>query len=770
MQLNMDLTMDLLIDNQKETKKAERVKEATQKKTASAFQPTWEQVWITGYETPTGSQKKGIFQTKITESDKEKLIEVKKAVESGEIGIGVEEMKKFSKSHAMNLYRQLKEIRREGIIKKMVEEKPSNYILVTEEDQLETVVEQLASEEEIGLDTETTGVEHTDRIVGISMTLPKHDMHYYIPYGHTTGEKQLKKEVVLQALKPQLERTDLKCILHNAKFDVHMFIKEGITIGQVFMDTMVCMGILNENEMSFALKNLATKYGKFFGFEDKSMTYEELFGKGGFQGTPLDIATVYACKDTHLCWKFSLWQREMMDKQPKLHNIYFNIEQRITPVCIHMEQAGFLIDMDFAKAYEQELEQEIKSIEQKLNEYFGDININSNAQLQTKLYDELGLTDVSGKRSVDKSALKMLKNEHEGVGLLLDYRALTKLHSTYIQPLPQKVWEDGRLHGSFNQTATVTGRFASNNPNLQNLPAKARHMIVAPEGKLIMGGDFSQQEPRILSHISKDEHLQHPYLTGQDLYSTLASTTFKVPIEECLDGSKYRKMMKMGLLAVMYGTSMFTLSEQLGITVEEADQFIKDFFEAYPKVAQFIRETNAHADEYGFVQTIDGRKRRFIGHQTVAKQFKQIEAKITSLLGRKPDNIWAEEIPHKLKQQYWAVAKDYQRVSRQSVNAIIQGSSADMTKKVMVKLYDWVLQKEGWKILATVHDEVLLEVPDTITPEEVEEFRSIMINTCKYDVPMKTDIEVMVRWGSGVPINKWFEKGMDCFDENKFAK
>lgn len=229
-------------------------------------------------------------------------------------------------------------------------------------------------------------------------------------------------------------------------------------------------------------------------------------------------------------------------------------------------------------------------------------------------------------------------------------------------------------------------------------------------------------------------------------------------------------MMKMGLLAVMYGTSMFTLSEQLGITVEEADQFIKDFYEAYPKVAQFIKDTNDHADQHGYVQTIDGRKRRFIGHQNIAKQFKAVESKMVSILGRKPENIWEEKLPYDLKQQYWSVSKDYQRVCRQSVNAIIQGSSADMTKKVMVELYKWVQQKEGFKILATVHDEVLLEVPDTITKEEVEEFKSIMVNTCVYDIPMKTDVEIMKRWGQGVPIDKWWQSGFDNWDANGFVK
>lgn len=763
--LQLNLTMDT------EVQKQARVLEAVQKKKASAYQPTWEEVWMKGYPTSTGKHKNGIFQTKLSDTDRQRLMEVKSAIESGELGTGVEDLKKFTKTHALGLYKVLKELRRDDIIKKMVDEKPTNYILVDEVSTMEQLVSELVSEEEIGLDTETTGVEYKDRIVGISMSLPKADKHYYVPYGHTTGEKQLPKKYVLEMLKPQLERTDLKCILHNAKFDVHMFIKEDIHIGCVYMDTMVCMAILNENETSYALKNLSNVYGKFFGYEDHSNTYEELFGKGGFQGTPLDIATVYACKDTHLTLLFSRWQRDMMLKQPKLHNIYFNIEQPITNVCVHMEQTGFLIDMDFACQYAQELGEEIKELELGLKIWFGDININSNVQLQKVIYDDLHLPDVSGKRSVDKSALKQLQGQCEGVALLLKYRELNKLLTTYIEPLPQKVWDDGRLHGSFNQTATVTGRFASNNPNLQNLPQKARWMMVAPEGKLILGGDFSQQEPRILSHISGDENLQHPYLTGQDLYSTLASKTFKVPIEECLDGSKYRKMMKMGLLAVMYGTSMFTLSEQLGISVEEAEQFIKDFYKAYPKVKQFIAETNAHADQFGYVQTLDGRKRRFIGHQNVAKQFKAVESKVVSILGRKPENIWQEKkVPRDLKQQYWSVASKYQRVARQSVNAIIQGSSADMTKKVMVELFKWVQQKEGFRILGTVHDEVLLEVPDTISQAEIEEFKDIMVNTCTYDVPMKTDVEIAKRWGQGVPIDQWWVSGFDNWDDRGFVK
>ena len=470
--MELNLNLNLTIDNEKAVVKATRVKEAVEKKKASAFQPTWEQVWVTGYPTTTGKHKNGIFQTKISDSDRAKLVEVKKAIESGEIGIGVEEMKKFSKSHAMNLYRQLKEIRRESIIKKMVQEKPDNYILVTDELGLDQVVSQLESEEEIGLDTETTGVEvfGQDVVVGISLTLPKADKHYYIPVRHAVKEEQLPPEYVFGKLKSYLEDKKLKKMLHNSKFDMHMLRKEGIEVQGLYLDTMVAMHLLNENEPSYALKNLATKWGKYFGFEDKSRTYEELFGKGGFEGTPLDIATVYACKDTHLTYKFGMWILEQFERVPQLKELYFNIELPIIEVCISMEKKGFLVDLDFAEKYKLELEQEVADLDTRIKEGFGDININSNQQLAEVIYNKWGVMD-NYKGKVDAPTLKKIVSEWgnkvEQVSYikdLLKYRELNKLLTTYIEPLPQKISNDGRLHGSFNQSATVTGRFASNNP------------------------------------------------------------------------------------------------------------------------------------------------------------------------------------------------------------------------------------------------------------------------------------------------------------------
>ena len=269
-----------------------------------------------------------------------------------------------------------------------------------------------------------------------------------------------------------------------------MLAKEGIFLDNIKMDTMIAFCILNENEPSYALKNLATKYGDFFGFEDKSMTYEELFGKGGFQDTPLDIATVYAAKDTHLTYKLYEWIDKQLQERPGLHHVYYDIENPTIAVSLEMERNGFLIDMSFAKKYLSELETELLVYEEKLREKFGDINWDSNQQLAAFLYDELKLKEVNG-RSVDKATLEKLSGEFDGIQILLDYRGLKKLVSTYIEPLPHKVSADGRLRGNFNQTATATGRFASNNPNLQNLPINARKLIVAPEGKVILGKDFS---------------------------------------------------------------------------------------------------------------------------------------------------------------------------------------------------------------------------------------------------------------------------------------
>jgi DNA polymerase I len=787
---------DLSINIQMEDETAstrERVKATENKVKAQKVEPSWDQVWFTGYPTPTGKRKQGIFQSKLTPKDTERLKEVLEATNTGEIQVGVESLKKYTKAHALRMHKELMESRKEATIEKLVAEIPDNYLLINTIDSFEKLIADLWNEDEIAVDTETTGLNYfgtyeneLDQIVGISITLPKADYHVYIPFGHTSGN-QLPMQYVLDGLKPVLEDAEILKIMFNAKFDIHFFIRHGIYVGGFHFDGLIGMKLLNENETSYALKNLSTKYGKFFGFEDKSQTYEELFGKGGYQDAEFErdgkpyIGTLYPCKDTHLTYRFYKdFISVHFDRLPKIKRLYYEIEKPVLEVCVDMEQNGFLLDRDFSQDYAGELSKEIEYLKVELEKHFGDININSNQQLQTILYDEMGLPDVSKKRKVDAKTLKKLEKHSDSVRILLEYRDLNKLLTTYIEPLPLKVsTSDGRLHGTFNQLDTQTGRFASKSPNLQNLPYRSRKMITAPNGKVIIGIDYSQIEPRVLAHISGDEDLRNAYREGKDLYVEMSIKVFKLDRQYCLDGAyspdgsyQPRKRIKAIFLGIMYGMGKGTLSESIQDTPEVAEQLIEDFYESYPAVKQFVLETQKEAEEQEYVETMYGRKRRFVGHKAIAKQYKDIVNKIISL--HKAEGIvitekgikdalkenrkldWENKIvPYKLERQYWDIQGSYHVVNRKAVNTKIQGTSADLMKKALIEVSK-VCKELGFLILATVHDEILFEVPEDITEEQVKMLEDAMLGIVQLEVPMKCDTEFMYRWGSGVNKTEWF--------------
>ena len=270
----------------------------------------------------------------------------------------------------------------------------------------------------------------------------------------------------------------------------------------LFRSPMIAMHVLNENEPAYGLKPLANKYGRYFGYTDESLGFDELFSKDpqDFINADIRIATIYACKDTHLTYLLYKWQLEHLEKQPDLYKMYFEIEQPITQVSVEMENNGLLMDVEYADEYGEKLNKRIKELEAIMFENWGDINTNSPKQLKELLYDELGYKDYSGKGSTNAKVLKKLAKEHEDVDALLEYRDLTKMYNTYVKKLPKLIRKDvpehgligdDRLHGQFNQTGTVTGRFSSDNPNLQNIPEGARELFVAPEGRYIIGIDFS---------------------------------------------------------------------------------------------------------------------------------------------------------------------------------------------------------------------------------------------------------------------------------------
>ena len=754
--------MELKINLQQDKQKEDRVKAAKAKKKEAGYCPTIEEVFITGWTNARGTKKVAIKDRKNSDADKEKIKAVYDALKNSVLGLDGINTKDISKTTVINvLYPRLVAIKKEEMIRHLVENAPTNYHNVTDMAELSYMVNCLVSEEVIAVDTETTGVTHDDVIVGYSITCPKADQHFYVPFRHQTGERMLPEDICMNAIKPFLEDNRVLKVLHNVKFDHEKFLYDEYSISMVnFVDTMILMYVLNENEESYALKKLATKYGKHFGFNDKSDTYEELFGKGGFENTPLNVAYIYACKDTHLTWSLYQWQLEHLKKQPKLWHIAFDIEMPLIPVLLKMHYRGFNLDMEYAEKYLLELQEQISKMEEELAEYFPNINLNSNQQLAEYLYGTLKLPD-NHNGSVDKEALKELADEYEGVKILLEYRKLTKLKSTYIEPLPQKVWDDGYLHGEINQMGTKTGRLASENPNLQNIPPAARKIFVAPKGKLYMSCDFSKMEIFIACELSGDPNLYDALHSGADVYSVIASKSYGLPIEQCGDGTVYRKHAKTALLGCMYGALPFTIAKQVGVSVEEGKEILDNFFNGNPVLTAQIHKCHDLVAAQGYVETLQGRKRRFPEIPAKVKLLKKLDQLIYQKTG-KTGTQWdaelggiykAKKIPYDLRSNWYSLNKEIQRAFRQSFNATDQGSGGDICKIALINLDKYFTElnknlppEKHYHIISTIHDEQLMEVPNDIPQEVIDHIDYIMCHTMPLNVTMRTDIEFYSRY------------------------
>ena len=754
--------MELKINLQQDKQKEDRVKAAKAKKKEAGYCPTIEEVFITGWTNARGTKKVAIKDRKNSDADKEKIKAVYDALKNSVLGLDGISTKDISKTTVINvLYPRLVAIKKEEMIRHLVENAPANYYNVTTIADLLNMAGVIAGEKAIAVDTETTGVTHDDVIVGYSVTCPMADMHFYVPFRHQTGEQMIDEYDAMTAIKPFLEDSRILKVLHNVKFDHEKFLFDKYSINMVnYVDTMILMYVLNENEESYALKKLATKYGKHFGFPNPSDTYEELFGKGGFENTPLNVAYIYACKDTHLTWSLYQWQLENLKKQPKLWHVAFDIEMPLIPVLLKMHYRGFNLDMEYAEKYLLELQEQINKMEEELAEYFPDINLNSNQQLAEYLYGTLKLPN-NHNGSVDKDALKELADEYEGVKILLEYRKLTKLKSTYIEPLPQKVWDDGCLHGEINQMGTKTGRLASENPNLQNIPPQARKIFVAPEGKLYMSCDFSKMEIFIACELSGDPNLYDALHSGADVYSVIASKSYGLPIEQCGDGTVYRKHAKTALLGCMYGALPFTIAKQVGVSVEEGKEILDNFFNGNPVLTAQIHKCHDLVAAQGYVETLQGRKRRFPEIPAKVKMLKKLDQMIYQKTGKtgtqwdaELDGIYkAKKIPYDLRSNWYSLNKEIQRAFRQSFNATDQGSGGDICKIALINLDKYFTElnknlppEKHYHIISTIHDEQLMEVPNDIPQEVIDHIDYIMCHTMPLNVTMRTDIEFYSRY------------------------
>lgn len=524
------------------------------------------------------------------------------------------------------------------------------------------------------------------------------------------------------------------------KFDIQMLKNDlGITVANLYWDTMEAMKLLNENEPTYALKPLVSKY-----LRDESYTYSDLFGDKGFHEIPLDTALAYAAKDGDITYRLYEFQRHHLAKHGRILDYFERVEMPLMKIVSDIELRGYDIDTDHAESYADELREQAEQVHDNVVKHLGDINLNSPVQLKDAIEKH---TQREIKNTNAKQTLEPLAKDFPVIADLLEYREITKLLSTYYDALPQLINpKTGRIHTRLHQNGAKTGRFSSGGGgsfNIQNQSGDARKMFIAPEGHYIVNADFAAQEVRIIASLSQEEVLLDAFERGLDSYAVLGSNFFNKPYEECYrmpDGSDtpIRSQMKVVLLSSMYGASKYGLSRTLGISVDEADKFRTGFFETYPKILAFIERAQAFAKRNGFV---------WIGDKQRKRRLPDARGKETFI----PWGKWNDPAYKQARDKNGAI----RRSMRQAPNAMVQGLAAIQTKITMLKLDD-LIKRKGWQWFAPIHDELAIYTTDDLTAEDIAEIDCIMTQSYLLDgVDNASDIEIQRRWGESITAEEY---------------
>lgn len=725
--------------------------------------------------------------------------------------------------------------------------------LVTDVDRIQEYLENTLKNGILAVDTETNGLDRiTGEIAGVCLYTPG-EKGIYIPLHHYSymTNQPLKINVAVEVMRDffiKCNEQKVKYIFHNAKFDMHiLYWMVGVEV-EPYWDTQIGSQLLNENE-PHKLKPLYQKYCVGANEGQQTASFNSLFKGIVFTKIPPDVGYMYASFDPIMTYELYQFQYEYLDIHgeyckskglERVAKVFREIEMPLIKVVFDMECTGVQIDTELAsklqstyKVYMEQAEvafkNEVKKLSTKIEKLQVsspvkysklvkngkiDINIGSTQQLAILFYDVLHF-ESPDKKSPRGTGEDILKHyDHPIVQAILEYRSMSKLLSTYVEAIPGYINKrTGKLHASFNQYGAKTGRFSSSDPNLQNIPSKAiklsdgtkidaghdiRQMFIAGEGQVIVGGDFSQQEPRCLAHMSGDEHMINAYLEGKDLYGTIASKIYKMPYEECLEfrpngevnpeGKARRTSVKPVLLGIMYGRGVPSIAEQMKITPKEAQGIIDDFYNGFPKVKDFVDFAQQFAHDYGFVETAWGRKRRLtnmlldpIEIKKCTKDYDEdfdvfafnadevipqddyvsdeVYYKYLRLMKQAFGRAKKQEVIDLALKEGYAITDNSAKIAeaqRQCVNSIIQGSAADMTKITMIKIHDdEELNKLGYKLIIPVHDEVLGVCPKENAKAVRDRLEHIMVHIVDgfFKIPMKCDIEVTERWyGEGIEI------------------
>jgi DNA polymerase I len=595
-----------------------------------------------------------------------------------------------------------------------------NYDTVLTWSQFDAWLAKIEAAELTGLDTETTSLDSfAARIVGVSLSV-KIGEACYIPLAHTAPgvAEQLPRDEVLARLKPWLESTAHKKVLQNAKYDQHVFANHGIALAGIAHDTMLQSYVL-ESDKGHDLGQLCSRH---LGLA--TIAYEDLCGKGAkqitFDQVDIERAATYAAEDADVTLRVHQALFPQFADEPGLTRIYADIEMPVRQVIWQIERNGILIDADVLSRQSHEMGQKIMALEAQAYELAGQpFNLASPKQLADILFEKQGLPikkkTPSGGPSTDEEVLSELALDYPLPKLLLEHRSLSKLKGTYTDKLPRMVNpQTGRVHTSFAQAAVVTGRLASSDPNLQNIPVrseegrKIRTAFIAPPDSSIVSADYSQIELRIMAHLSGDEGLLDAFAHGEDVHRATAGEIFGVtPLEVGPDQRRVAKSINFGLI---YGMSAFGLARQLGLERSAAQTYIDRYFARYPGVARYMEEARETARQKGYVETAFGRR------------------------------LWFPEIRS-------SNGNRRQGAERAAINAPMQGTAADLIKLAMIAVQDW-LEKSRLKskLVLQVHDELLLEVPDDELMEIRTHLPRLMSQVAELKVPLVVEVGVGPNW------------------------
>ena len=597
---------------------------------------------------------------------------------------------------------------------------PGEYELVTTQPQFDEWLEKLRHAELIAFDTETTSIDAMRAdIVGISFAVEP-GKACYIPLGHDYpgAPKQLDRDEVLRALKPIFENPATPKLGQHAKYDINILSHYDIIVQGLKHDSMLESYVWNATATRHDMDSLAKKY---LGYE--TIKYEQVAGKGAkqisFSQVDLDTACRYAAEDADVTLRLhhALWP--MLESVPALRRVYEDIEIPLIPVLAGMEQRGVLIDGNELRKQSQQLGKRMLELQQQSYQLAGrEFNLDSPKQLQAVLFDELGLQakmkTPTGQPSTNEEALEAIADTHELPRLILDYRGLAKLRSTYTDKLSSIVNpRTGRVHTSYHQGSVATGRVSSSDPNLQNIPVRTeegrriRQAFIAPPGWKVMAADYSQIELRIMAHLSGDEGLLRAFHSGGDVHRATAAEVFGVPPQEIT--TNQRRAAKAINFGLMYGMSAFGLARQLGVDRGEASDYMGRYFSRYPGVRAFMDATRERAHRDGYVETIFGR-RLYLENLTSRNQGLR------------------------------------QGAERAAVNAPMQGSAADIIKRAMIAVASWIDGRDDVHMLMQVHDELVFEVReyavDTVRAAVIER----MSGAAELAVPLLVDVGVGANW------------------------